>query len=54
LERERERERERGLGRERDNDGGERKRHGSFEKVALVDLTVGLYQHLGIFGNFKQ
>ncbi len=50
----RERDRERGLGRERDSGGGERKRRGSFEKMAWVDLTVGLNQHLGIFGDIKQ
>jgi len=52
-EREREREREK-WGRERDNDGGGRKRHGSFEKMVLVDITVGLNQHLGILGGVNQ
>ncbi len=51
---EREIERERGLGRERDNGGGERKRHGSFQKMVWVDMTVGLNQHLGIFRDIKQ
>jgi hypothetical protein len=51
--RKREREREK-WGRERDNDGGGRKRHGSFEKMVLVDITVGLNQHLGILGGVNQ
>jgi hypothetical protein len=38
IERQRQRERE---GRERDNDSGERKCHGSFEKLAWVILTIG-------------
>jgi hypothetical protein len=42
------------LGRERDSSGGARKWHGSFEKMALVDLTIGLNQHLGIFGDVNQ
>ncbi len=42
------------MGRERDNGGGGRKWHGSFEKMALVDLTIGLNQHLGIFGDINQ
>jgi hypothetical protein len=44
---------EREVGRERDHDSGERKWHGSFEKMVWVDLTVGLNQHLGIFGNVQ-
>ncbi len=40
-----ERERDREMGRERDNGGGERKWHWSYEKMALVDLTVSLNQH---------
>ncbi len=44
----------RGFGRDRDSGGGERKWHGSFEEMAWVDLTVGLNQHLGIFGDVKQ
>jgi hypothetical protein len=42
-----ERERERGLGREGGKHSRERKWRGSFEKMAWVDLTVGLNQHLG-------
>jgi hypothetical protein len=49
-----EREIERELGRERDNGSGGRKRRGSFEKMASVDLTTGLNQHLGIFGDVDQ
>ncbi len=48
-ERERETERERGLGREGEKHGGERKWHASFEKMARVDLTVGVNQHLGVW-----
>jgi hypothetical protein len=50
-----ERQREKGLGRERDNDSGERENGmGWREKMALVDLTVGLNQHLSIFRNVNQ
>jgi hypothetical protein len=46
-ERGRERQRKRGLGREGEQHGGERKWRGSFEKIAWVDLTIGLnQQHL--------
>jgi hypothetical protein len=38
-----------GLGRDGEKHGGERKWHGSFEKMVWVDLTVGLnQQHLSI------
>jgi len=40
-------ERERDLGREGEQHGGRRKQRGSYEKMAWVDLTVGLnQQHL--------
>jgi hypothetical protein len=45
---EKERQRESALGRERDSNSGERKWRGSFEKMAWVDLTIGLNQHLYI------
>ncbi len=46
---ERERETERGLGREGEKHSGKRKWRGSFEKMAWVDLTVGVNQHLGVW-----
>jgi hypothetical protein len=44
----RERDIERDLGREGERSDGERKWRGSFEKMAWVDLTDGLNQHLGV------
>jgi hypothetical protein len=46
---EKERQRERGLGRERDNGFGERKRCGTFEKMALVDFDRWSKSTLGYF-----
>jgi hypothetical protein len=46
--RERQRQREKCLEREGERNGGERKWRRSFEKIAWVDLTVGLNQHLGV------
>ncbi len=49
YQREKETEREKGLWREGERNDGERKQHRSFQKMAQVDLTVGLNQHLGNF-----